>query len=190
MQICLIRHGETDWNAVRRMQGREDIPLNQKGREQAALCGQALKKAGHNWKAVFTSPLKRAKETAEIIAGILGINEIYEDADLVERDFGKASGLTYDEAKALYPDGIWEGVESDEAMRDRMCLAVARCAEKTGGDILIVSHGGSINALLAEASGNTVGTGKTTLKNACLNLFTYKNKRLEIVFYNKGYDEL
>ena len=90
MNICIIRHGEIDWNLCGKLQGREDIPLNQNGIAQAKNCGLYLKSG--KWQAVFTSPLLRARQTAEIIAGAVQIpNSIYEDNDLIERDYGKAS---------------------------------------------------------------------------------------------------
>ena len=74
MKICLIRHGETDWNVIGKLQGREDIPLNENGKIQAQYCGKALKNMV--WTTIITSPLSRARQTAEIIAGVLNIHEI------------------------------------------------------------------------------------------------------------------
>lgn len=189
MNICIIRHGETDWNVAGRLQGRENIPLNQNGKLQAERCGLVL----HNskWKAIFTSPLLRAKQTADIISDILNINEIYEDDDLIERDYGKASGLTQEERAALFPDGKYDDIENWEMLRDRVNGAVIRSADKFyPDDIIIISHGGAINSILAELSNHTIGTGKTRLKNACINMLTYNEQLLDIAFYNKSYDEL
>jgi uncharacterized phosphatase len=189
MNICLIRHGETDWNIAGRLQGREDVPLNKNGELQAMNCGLALSK--QTWKAVITSPLLRAKQTADIIAGVLGIREVYKDFDLIERDYGKASGLTPEERAELFPDGKFEGIENWEPLRDRICGAVIRNTEKfLPESIIIVSHGGAINSVLAELSGHEIGTGKTRLKNACINMLTYEERTLKIKFFNKSCEEI
>ncbi|MDB5085743.1 MAG: yhfR, partial [Bacilli bacterium] len=79
--VCLVRHGETDWNAEGRLQGRQDTELNENGRKQAKLAGIHLK--NEQWDAIVTSPLKRAKETAQIIATELGIDHLDEMEQLV-----------------------------------------------------------------------------------------------------------
>jgi len=189
MKICLIRHGETDWNVIGRLQGREDIPLNANGLLQAEQCGLALK--NQKWDAVITSPLKRAKQTADIIAGVLDIAEVVVDEDLVERDYGKAGGLLPEERKVLFPDGKYEGYEPCELLRERMKRAVKRGTGRfTPGNVIMVSHGGAINRLLADVSDGEIGKGKTRLKNACINMFTVQDERLELVYYNKTADEL
>ena len=189
MKICLIRHGETDWNVIGRLQGREDIPLNENGKTQAEQCGSALKSM--MWSAIITSPLLRARQTAEIIADVLNIQTVHDDADLVERDYGKASGLTEKERTDLFPDGKYEGIEDWEALRDRMHKSIIRNADKFHPkNIIIVSHGSAINSILAELSNHEIGTGKTRLKNACINMLKYTERLLSIDFYNKSYDEL
>ena len=191
MNICVVRHGETDWNNMGKWQGREDIPLNVKGIYQAGKCGLALRK--RKWSAVFSSPLSRAKQTANIIARLNKISQVCEEYGLIERDYGKASGLTPAERRILFPDGKYEnaeGVENWETLRDRGCTAVLKCAQKSdGGDIIIVSHGGVINSLLAHLSNHEIGSGKTVLKNGCLSMLEYKDGVLRIVFYNKSADE-
>lgn len=189
MNICLIRHGETDWNVIGKLQGREDIPLNDNGKLQAKNCGISL--SNINWKAIFTSPLLRAKETADILARVLNIQDIYEDIDLIERDYGKASGLTVKEREKLFPDGVYEGMEDWYMLRDRVYKAILNSANRfPSGDIIIVSHGSAINSILAELSNNNIGTGKTRLKNTCVNMLEYKNQLLSIVFYNKSAEEI
>jgi len=189
MNICLIRHGETDWNVSGRLQGREDIPLNENGISQAKHCGLAL--SGIKWKTIVTSSLLRAKHTADIIAEILNIQEIYCDNNFIERDYGKASGLTEKERQALFPDGKYEGIENWETLRDRVYNSIINYADKFyPNNIIIVSHGAAINSILAKLSNHEIGTGKTRLKNACVNMFTYTGRLLNINFYNKSYDEL
>jgi len=187
MKICVIRHGETDWNTVGKLQGREDIPLNETGAEQARNCASAL--AGGNWAAVYTSPLSRAVKTAEIIAAELNI-PVYADEALTERDFGKSSGLTYDKRNWLFPNG-GDGSENMEAVRERMYNAVKRIADAHyPHNVIIVSHGGSINALLAKLSNFAIGSGKTVLKNACMSILEYDGGAFEIESYNKTSEEI
>ena len=86
MKIYLIRHGETDWNLQGRLQGREDIPLNQTGILQAEACGEALRAVRLD--SIHTSPLMRAEETAEIIAAWQQCPVIV-NSELIERDYGR-----------------------------------------------------------------------------------------------------
>ena len=99
MKICLVRHGETDWNKEGRWQGREDIPMNEKGYAQVSAAGEALK--GKGFTVIVTSPLQRARQTAEVIAKKTGIQKIEIDERLIESDLGDASGMNEAEAKAL-----------------------------------------------------------------------------------------
>ena len=101
MQIYLIRHGETDYNKSRRIQGQCDIELNNCGRELAKITAQALKDVPFDL--VFTSPLKRAKETAEIIVGDRQI-PVIEDVRIREISFGEYEGLCCDPRNYNIPD--------------------------------------------------------------------------------------
>ena len=188
MYICVIRHGETDWNVKGVLQGREDVPLNQNGVSQAERC--ALSLLNWKWRAIITSPLSRARQTADIIACTLNIQEIYEDIDLIERDYGEASGLTVEERTARFPDGNYKGIEDWAILRDRVYSSILRNADEFSPDnIIVVSHGSAINSMLAELSNHEIGTGKTFLKNTCINIFKYQNTSFTIVVYNKtAYD--
>jgi len=189
MDICLIRHGETDWNVIGKLQGREDIPLNENGKLQAKHCGMSL--SGTKWKSVVTSSLLRAKQTADIIANVLNIHDIHTDTKLIERDYRKASGLTEKERNALSPDGKYEGMEEWSTLCDRVYKSIIKYADLFYPDnIIIVSHGSAINSILAKLSSHEIGSGKTRLKNACINMLTYTNQLLNIKFYNKSYDDL
>ena len=92
--LYLTRHGETDWNAEGRWQGHTDVPLNSTGEAQARAMADALRGTGIG--AVVSSDLRRACDTARIVAGILGVDVAYVDADLRERAFGLFEGLTRD----------------------------------------------------------------------------------------------
>ena len=87
-RFFLVRHGETEWNRERRIQGVSDIPLNDTGRAQAAALGDIL--VGHNFDLIVSSPLSRADETARIIAQRLGMPAPITVPDLIERNYGEA----------------------------------------------------------------------------------------------------
>lgn len=103
MRLYLIRHGETDWNRQRRLQGHSDIPLNEAGRQEARAAGERLKKI--HLDCAFTSPLKRARETAQLVLGGREI-PLYEDARIREIGFGVAEG-EQGRDQAMQPTGIF-----------------------------------------------------------------------------------
>jgi uncharacterized phosphatase len=149
--LYLVRHGETDWNRQRRIQGRTDIPLNDTGREQARLTGMLLTRRPID--RVVASPLGRARETAEIIARELGLGEPALRDALVERDYGAAEGLSYREIDARYPEGTpVPGRESREEVAARIVPDLVRlAADHPGESIVVVSHGGAIRSALLSA---------------------------------------
>lgn len=187
--VCMIRHGETDWNASGRLQGCEDIVMNEKGREQA--CSAANYLASFHWDVIYSSSLQRAIETANIIAEKLILPKIQVLDSLMERNYGAASGLLPEERRKQFPDGIIPGQEEFESLRNRAMKAlnsiVAENAEKR---ILVVTHGAFTNAVLYSISEGAFGSFKTRLKNGCINLLEFHNGRWEVRFYNKTPDEL
>lgn len=179
MNIFVIRHGETDWNAIGKWQGRKDIELNETGRAQAHSCAEEMK--NRKWGAILTSPLKRARETADIMAAVLGVDNVHEDVDLIERDIGKISGMTVEERNAMFPDGKYEGMEDWELLRNRVYNAVLNGAERFyPQDIIIVSHDGAINALRSKFTNHEIGTGKT-LKNTYVTMLSFTDKTLKLI---------
>jgi len=144
--IYLVRHGETDWNRARRIQGSTDIPLNDTGRGQAAATGRLL--ARRSWDAVYASPLLRAYETASIIADELDLPKPTPVPELVERNYGAAEGLTGTEIEQRYPGAV-PGRETREEVAARVLPAVLALAEAHPGEsIVVVSHGGVIRTIL------------------------------------------
>jgi broad specificity phosphatase PhoE len=155
--ILLARHGETDWNRENRFQGRADPPLNEAGREQARELSVLL--ASEPLAAVFTSPLQRAAETADIVGAAHGLRAI-PDPGLLEIDVGSWSGLTREEIAARFPAGFarWQsgGVGHDGETRDQLRTRVRSAVERIvrrhpHGRVLVVSHGGPLRAILRMA---------------------------------------
>lgn len=150
-ELILVRHGETDWNRGGRYQGHADPPLNREGRRQAQALADEL--AGMELDAVYTSDLRRAAETAEIIAHERGI-PLHRDAGLREVDVGSWSGLTRAEIEERFPGAERHDGESREAHRARVVEALTAIAVRHEGHrIVVVSHEGSLRAVLSHALG-------------------------------------
>ena len=160
--ILLARHGETDWNREGRFQGHADPPLNRTGRAQAVDLSAAL--MAEQLAAVYSSPLRRALETAEVLATSHGLEPVPVD-DLREVDVGSWSGLTRAEVEERFPAQFarwldygqgWEDGETYEEMGRRAVDALLRLAAAHDGErVLAVTHGGPIRAAFAFADGTT-----------------------------------
>ncbi|MCI4128132.1 histidine phosphatase family protein [Bacillus haynesii] len=180
--ICLIRHGETDWNALGKLQGRTDIPLNETGKKQAKETGAFLK--GSDWDVIITSPLRRAKETAEIINQYLGL-EIIEMEDFIERNYGDAEGMPFEERTRLYPDKEYPNQESKEALAERLMAGIQKVSERyPDKKVLIVAHGAAIHALLSKISNGNINLENTKLVNACLSNIKFHENKWHVKDYN------
>jgi probable phosphoglycerate mutase len=105
LEFYLFRHGETDWNLEKRIQGSTDIELNHRGLEQARDLVPLLRK--YNLEAIFSSDLKRAWKTGQIVADELQI-PVHKDGRLREANFGEAEGKTVDEIITLYGEELWQ----------------------------------------------------------------------------------
>ena len=150
-RFLLVRHGESEWNAVGRWQGQADPPLSQTGSEQARLAAQSIGMVD----AIVASSLRRAFDTAHIISENLGIGPVIVEPDLMERHAGEWEGLTRHEIEAAWPGYLDAkrrppGYEPDEPLLGRVHEGLARIrVEVPGDDILVITHGGVINALEA-----------------------------------------
>lgn len=158
----LIRHGETQWNAERRVQGHTDVPLHDVGREQAVMTGQRL--ADNRFGAVYSSDLIRARETAEIIvaASNTGPYEIVLDERLREVSFGTLEGKTWTEmdegVRAVQNERNLDfappGGESYRQMLDRLGAFADMLQERHSNyDVLVVGHGAAFRALAVRMLG-------------------------------------
>jgi uncharacterized phosphatase len=181
-ELYLVRHGETDWNRQRRIQGLTDIPLNDTGREQARMTGMLLARRAQ-WDAVLTSPLSRAAETGAIIAAELGLPVPDTIAAVVERNYGEAEGLDFVELDARFPAGSdVPGRESREQVAERVVPALVALAEQRPGDrLVIVSHGGAIRAALSEVD---PGVDHGMITNGSIHSFHYEGGSLRLVAFD------
>lgn len=154
MKIFITRHGQTEWNALGRLQGRKDIELNEVGKEQALTTGEKIK--DEKIDIIITSPLKRARETAEIINKQFNV-EIIEDDRLMERCYGDLEGITkveLKEKKIQYPEiddacNYLKNIDifNMETIQD-LCARIYECLDEIttkykDENVLIVTHGSS-----------------------------------------------
>ncbi len=184
--FALVRHGETDWNRARRIQGSTDIPLNDTGRAQAAAAGALLR--GRRWSRIIASPLSRAAETAAIIAEGVGMPAPEHDAAFVERHYGEAEGCTGAELDARFPDGVeGPGRESREAVAERVIDGLHRvAAEHPGEAIIVVCHGGVIRSVLESVA---PGRHREPITNGSVHSFLHADGALELVAFDDPLDE-
>jgi broad specificity phosphatase PhoE len=161
-KIFVVRHGQDEDNANLLLNGRRDRPLTALGRKQAEAAAQKLKK--YHIDSIYSSPLKRAFETAQIIAKELGISRIQKDENLIERDFGILTGKPYTEVpkyatKMLSTDHILfllagEGVEEFPAVYKRAEKFLKNIQKKHPEEnVLIVAHGDVLKMMESIALG-------------------------------------
>jgi probable phosphoglycerate mutase len=187
-RICFARHGETDWNAERRMQGHIDTPLNSHGQLQAQRLAQSLQRASHTFDHLYSSDLQRAADTAKQVSSALGlgitINSIFR-----ERHVGVLQGLRLDDAPQAIPE-IWQahlardiqhdlgGGESIQQFHERAQRALAMLvAAHTGQTILVVSHGGTLDMMYRIATKQALDQARIAIvPNTSLNWIAFDGK--------------
>ena len=180
-RICFVRHGETDWNLERRIQGHRDIPLNPTGRAQALAV--AYTAAHQQFEAIYSSDLTRAMDTARAIAEREGL-EVRPLPGLRERHYGIFQGLTAAEGAELHPrayarysardpDYDFTTGESMRGFAARVLAAVDWLVRHhTGQTLCTVSHGGVLDILYRQATGRPLETPRDfTIPNGALNWF-------------------
>ncbi|MHA6260214.1 histidine phosphatase family protein [Sporosarcina sp. CAU 1771] len=177
--IGLIRHGVTDWNKEGRSQGRSDIPLNDEGIEMAHRIAKRLAK--ENWDVIYTSPLQRAKKTAEIIALNNPEIELVVDERLIEVSGGLVEGTT--EAERIEKWGqSWKTLDMEFEPHEEIIARGTSLIEhinKTfpGKRVLLVSHGSFIKRMLAELL--PTERFETRLANTSLTIVELKDQQKE-----------
>nr|WP_090577881.1 histidine phosphatase family protein [Paenibacillus sp. OV219] len=181
-KIGLIRHGITEWNIEKRVQGQSDIPLNDTGRQQARSLANRLK--SEEWDYIFASDLIRAKETAEIIAQTMGLH-VKTDERLREMYCGEIEGTTLDERVSRWGDewGKLElGIEDDETIMSRGMSFIEDISTSLPGEkVLIISHGALLGVTLKKLIPH-VDT-EEHLKNTSITVLNLKSK-WECELYN------
>lgn len=151
--LGLLRHGQTDWNIDFRLQGISDIPLNETGRQQAAAVANELDAA--DWDLILASPLSRAIDTAKAISEEFGGYAMRIEPLLLERSFGEAEGLLYEQYKERWGSQPAPGSETLDELRARVEKLLEHVAvEFAGKRVLAVSHGALIRKLIRVVSNN------------------------------------
>ena len=191
-RLCLVRHGESAWNAERRLQGHTDIPLNAHGIAQAQATAASL--AGERFDAAYSSDLARARQTAEAIAGRCLLTPAF-DERLRERHYGAFQSLTYDEARERFPDdyhrfetrdpgfALSEGGESLIEFAERVRSTLEAIAGRhRGGSVLIVTHGGVLDIVHRLATGMHLQAPRDFgIPNAALNWIAWDGRAWSLI---------
>jgi len=206
MVIYLIRHGETDWNNKRLLQGAIDIPLNQNGIEVAEITSEALKDVPFD--VIYTSPLSRAKQTAEIMRRDRKI-PIIEDARLQEISFGPYEGLCISRENYSIPDPAFmnffinpanyvpvEGAESISHLCERtteILLEIANCSEYQNKTILLSAHGAAVKGILSSITITDLKDfwGDGVHKNCAVSILDVENGKISlrqenVIYYDEA----
>lgn len=198
-EIILIRHGETAWNAIRKLQGHLDIPLNAEGTRQAKALASALQ--AEKLAAIISSDLQRAVQTAGEIARLQGLSTRI-DAGLRERCFGGFEGMLYSELPQRYPHeyAVWQARDPDanfppgaaspdyigESIRQfqlRSMSTIAHYARQfQGKKIALVAHGGVLECAYRAAKNLPLNAPREiTIYNASINRFRYREDAMQLV---------
>jgi 2,3-bisphosphoglycerate-dependent phosphoglycerate mutase len=188
-RLCIVRHGETDWNAQRRIQGQTDIPLNDNGRQQALATAQGL--AEQSFAAIYSSDLQRAHDTAAAAATVLGL-PVQTEPGLRERHYGDFQGLTQDEIKARadYERYISRDTsfafgngESLASFAERIKNTLNELAQRhVGENVLVFAHGGVLDIIYRIATHRPLETARDfPIPNAALNWVEIGNPEWHLV---------
>jgi probable phosphoglycerate mutase len=192
LNIILIRHGETAWNAERRLQGHLDIPLNPEGERQAKLLAEAL--APEPIDLIVSSDLQRARQTAQAVATLRNM-PVHVEPGLRERCYGGFEGLLYAEIEQRFPADFaaWQARDIDAILPDgKNCgetfrqfytratgAILALAAAHPGGTLALVAHGGVLECAYRMALGLPLETPRDfKVYNASINRFHVEEGRL------------
>ena len=187
-----MRHGETDWNAGRRIQGHIDVPLSVAGHAQARAAGNAL--ANEGFAAIYSSDLTRARQTAEATAHLAHV-PLHLLTGLRERHYGVFQGLTYTEAEAQYPEAYARHHARDDArftlpggesLHDLAVRIGEVCddivSRHVGEAVAIFTHGGVLDILYRRAAGKPLTAPRDfAIPNAAINWIEIANDRWTIL---------
>ena len=192
-RIIAVRHGETAWNADARIQGKQDIVLNDKGQWQAQRAAQMLADSGESFAAIYSSDLARAHDTARRIGLALGM-AVDTDSRLRERGFGVFEGRTFADLEQAFPhdaarwrarDPAWApaGGETLVTLGERVLAATNALAQRhTGEQIVLVAHGGVLDMLYRFATRQPIEAPRTwQLGNASINRLLWTPQGLSLI---------
>jgi broad specificity phosphatase PhoE len=194
MRLMLVRHGETKWNRENRIVGHTEIGLNSTGHRQVALLARALSK--EKVERIYSSPLRRAVETANAIAKQHGLDVVTDDA-LKEVDAGELDGITIEEVVRRYGN-FWEewakgagtlrmpGGETMGELQQRSWSAITRVVtDHPEGKVIIVSHTLTILSILTTALGMPLEDfRRLRLSLASVNTLDFKGRVTSLVSFN------
>lgn len=145
--ICFIRHGQTDWNVEGRMQGQQQVPLNDTGKQQASDC--SLKLRNYEWNQLISSPLLRAVETAQIFSEQLGL-PVQIVQEFAEKSYGEAEGLVKHEIESRFKSGLIPNEERPQALQQRVLHGISEiCSRCPDQQLIVVTHGDIISLITA-----------------------------------------
>ena len=193
-RLILVRHGETDWNRARRIQGSTDIPLNDTGRGQARDAALALRdEIDPDTVRLASSDLARACETAEIIGAELGIGAPRQYPELRERGYGDAEGVTdveFAERWGPWPTAQVPNAESRQDVRCRALRGLSRVVADARVEsapreatVIVVAHGALIREVIAHASGGTFPAAGERLANGSAHRILWERERVRLLSY-------
>ncbi|WP_051614273.1 histidine phosphatase family protein [Acholeplasma equifetale] len=184
MILAVVRHGETDYNKSRLVQGRMDNPLNETGREQARNLSKILIQMNEKFDVIISSPLKRAYETACIISDTLNVKVDKTDSNFLERDFGPFEGkLVKDVMSTITQDDFYvEGYETNAQLMNRINDAVNQLYQKYSNDkVLIVAHAHVIRALLLLSDPNRFNWNEYYIGNLSTVYFNVNDNKITFI---------
>ncbi|MFD4668574.1 histidine phosphatase family protein [Lentzea sp. NPDC058450] len=162
--LYLVRHGETDWNRERRLQGRIDVPMNKSGKQQAKTT--ALLLSVRQVDAVVSSPLRRAAKTGEIIARYLDLPKPRRHPLLVEQSYGSAEGLTTREIADRFPGGELPDAEPAADVLARATTALTEIAtEHSGRSVVVTTHAALIQTVIAHIAPHDPAVRTAPIRN-------------------------
>jgi probable phosphoglycerate mutase len=196
--VILVRHGQTDWNRVERFRGRFDIPLNRTGLKQAEATAERIA-AGRRPGDILTSPLSRARQTAEAIARKTGLSQ-RDCQGLIDIDYGEWQALTPDEVRARFPRELQAWYENPETARipggetlaevqDRALSAAREACARGPGDstdtIVMVSHTVVNRLILMGALGSPLSRFWRLRQDPCaINMLEFDGSSFSVAVMN------
>jgi probable phosphoglycerate mutase len=182
-EVCVVRHGETEWSRDGRHTGTTDIELTEDGEASARELAPRL--ADRSFALVLTSPLQRARRTAELA----GFPDAEVDDDLVEWRYGDYEGITTEEIRETVPGWtVWThpvpGGESADEVAERLDRVIARCHD-TDGDVILVGHGHALRALAARWLGLPATDGRLLkLDTGTVSVLGHERESPAVVHWN------